>query len=184
MTALSNRRSFILLVPVLFNSFILFAQKDDNDASKYFSSQKIVASTPVKDQAATGTCWSYSTTSLFESQCLKNLKTELDISEMFTVRNIYIEKAKNYLMRQGNAQFGEGGLGHDPVRAIARYGAMPESAYTGLINGRKSPDHTKMIDSLKAFLDASLKSLPLAAGWLESFTGIMDRFMGVPPKEF
>ena len=40
---------------------------------------------------------------------------------MFTVRNIYIDKAKNYILRQGHTQFGEGGLGHDLINAIDRY---------------------------------------------------------------
>jgi bleomycin hydrolase len=160
------------------------AQKDDDNGSKYFISQKVVAATPVKDQANTGTCWSFSTTSLFESQCIKLGIGEIDLSEMFTVRNIYLEKAKNYLMRQGLAQFGEGGLGHDPVRAIASYGAMPEAAYTGLQKGQTSHDHSKMVDSLKQFLDASLKRIPLTPDWQSSFTSILDHFMGVPPKEF
>ena len=49
----------------------------------------------------------------------------MDLSEMFSVRNIYIEKAQNYILRQGHTQFGEGGLGHDQIRAVALYGAMP-----------------------------------------------------------
>ena len=60
-----------------------------------FTIQKSIAATPVKNQAMTGTCWCFSSTSLIESQCLKKNIGEMDISEMFTVRNIYIEKAKN-----------------------------------------------------------------------------------------
>ena len=56
---------------------------------------------------------------------MKNNLGQMDLSEWFTVRNIYIEKAKNYILRQGHTQFGEGGLGHDQIRAVALYGAMP-----------------------------------------------------------
>jgi len=89
----------------------------------------------------TGTCWCFSTTSLVESECLKKNAGELDISEMFIVRNIYVEKAVNYVHRQGHAQFGEGGLGHDLLRGIATYGAMPESVYSGLKSGQKMHNH-------------------------------------------
>ncbi|RYF79845.1 MAG: aminopeptidase, partial [Chitinophagaceae bacterium] len=74
------------------------------------------AHTAVKSQGQTGTCWSFSTTAVLESGMLKNGIANADLSEMFTVRNIYLEKAKNYLSRQGAAQFGEGSLGHDVIR--------------------------------------------------------------------
>jgi bleomycin hydrolase len=61
--------------------------------------------TSVKNQANTGTCWSFSMVSLIESQSLKNGLGQFDLSEMFIVRNIYVEKAKNYVFRQGAAQF-------------------------------------------------------------------------------
>jgi aminopeptidase C len=54
----------------------------------------MLAATPVKNQSMTGTCWCFGTTSMIESQCLKNNAGDIDISEMFAVRNIYIEKAK------------------------------------------------------------------------------------------
>ena len=111
-----------------------------------FTIQKTIAATPVKNQAMTGTCWCFSSTSLIESQCLKKNIGELDISEMFTVRNIYIEKAKNYLLRQGHTQFGEGGLGHDLVRAIATYGAVPEDVYSGLVSGQKMHNHQNLLE--------------------------------------
>src|SRR5688572_21458963 len=90
---------------------------------------KSSAYTSVKNQANTGTCWSFSTVSLVESQTIKNSIGEVDLSEIFIVRNIYLEKAHNYILRQGKAQFGEGGLGHDVIRAIDRYGAVPERVY-------------------------------------------------------
>jgi bleomycin hydrolase len=102
---------------------------------------KKIESTPVKNQANTGTCWSFSTTSLVESQTIHNGHGTFDLSEMFTVRNIYTEKARNYMLRQGAAQFGPGGLGHDVIRAMATYGAVPESVYSGLNLGQKKHDH-------------------------------------------
>lgn len=141
--------------------------------------------TPVKDQAMTGTCWSFSTTSMIESESLNKRQPALDLSEMFTVRNIYIEKARNYIHRQGFARFDEGGLGHDVIRAAATYGIVPESAYSGLINGHTSHDHGAMVFELKNYLDSILKlPKPLPADWESGFTAIMDKHIGVPPATF
>ena len=108
-----------------------------------FTIEKSIAATPVKDQAMTGTCWCFAATSLMESQCLKKNLGELNLSEMFTVRNIYVEKARNYILRQGHTQFGEGGLGHDMIRAIATYGAVPEEVYSGLKPDQQKHNHQK-----------------------------------------
>ncbi len=161
-----------------------FAQKDGAPSSDYFVGKKMVPATPVKNQAASGTCWSFSTTSLVESQCMQTGGPELDLSEMYTVRNIYMEKAKNYILRQGHAQFGEGGLGHDQIRAIALYGAIPEGAYSGLQPGAKGHNHMKMADTLQKYLENILKMRPLPNNWMDGYTNILDSYLGVAPKEF
>ncbi|MEP6674273.1 MAG: C1 family peptidase [Ferruginibacter sp.] len=152
--------------------------------SNAFIVEKKLAATPVKNQAMTGTCWCFSATSLVESQCLKNNLGELDLSEMFTVRNIYIEKAKNYILRQGHAQFGEGGLGHDLVRAIGTYGAEPESVYSGLKENQKNHNHVQLIASLQSYLDSTLKHMPVADNWFDGYVKILDAALGTPPATF
>ena len=53
--------------------------------------------TPVKNQGRSGTCWSYATTGFVESEMLRMGKKPVDISEMFTVRNVYFDKAEKYV---------------------------------------------------------------------------------------
>lgn len=150
-----------------------------------FTIEKQIAATPVKNQSATGTCWCFSTTSLLESQCLKKNLGAFDISEMFTVRNIYIEKAKNYILRQGHAQFGEGGLGHDLIRAIATYGAVPESAYSGLNPKYSMHNHQVLYSDLKAYLDTLLKNGTVPRNWLDNYILKLDAGLGgAPPADF
>ncbi len=145
---------------------------------------KKVEATSVKNQAMTGTCWCFSVTSLIESEEIRKDKRSIDLSEMFTVRNIYIEKAKNYILRQGKAQFGEGGLGHDEIRAVATYGAIPLNVYTGLTNGDKMYNHQKMEAQLQAYLDSVLKKIPISADWLDGYTKVLDATLGMPPASF
>jgi bleomycin hydrolase len=140
--------------------------------------------TSIKNQANTGTCWSFSTTSLVESQTLHAGLGEIDLSEMFTVRNIYTEKAKNYILRQGTAQFGPGGLGHDVINAIATFGAVPESVYSGLLLGAKSHDHEKLDKKLKSYLDSLLRIRPIPSDWMRGFQTIMDDHLGKAPETF
>jgi bleomycin hydrolase len=164
----------------------LFSQKlkDVQRKTDSFTVLKSNPATAVKNQARTGTCWSFSTTSLLESQFLKNNKSTIDLSEMFTVYNMYIEKAKNYILRQGNAQFGEGGLGHDVIRSIATYGAMPESAFSGLGEGQQTLNHSKLIVILKSYLDSMLKYKPITTDWQGEYVKLLNEYLGTPPSEF
>ena len=67
-----------------------------------FTDVKILPVTPVKDQSRSGTCWCYSTLSFFESEILRAGGPELDLSEMWIVRNIYFEKAVKYVRLHGS----------------------------------------------------------------------------------
>ena len=175
---------FVILLQVMWLGQGLTAVAQSAQPAGALSVLKKVPHTPIKNQASTGTCWSFSTVSLVESETMRNGFGEFDISEMFIVRNIYLEKAKNYILRQGVAQFSPGGLGHDVIRAIAAYGAIPESVYAGLTLGNKSHDHTKLDAVLKTYLDSLLKSRPINADWTKGFKAILDDHLGRVPETF
>src|SRR6476646_959747 len=168
----------------LVTTIVLFSQTSTPLQVPQFFDVKTLKATSVKNQAMTGTCWCFATTSLVESEEIRKENKEIDLSEMFTVRNMYIEKAKNYILRNGRAQFGEGGLGHDEIRAIASYGAMPLNEYTGLLNGEKDYDHQHLFSELQKYLDSVLRKKPISNNWLDGYIKILDQNLGVPPKEF
>ena len=168
----------------LVTTIFLFSQTSAPLQVPQFFDVKTLKATSVKNQAMTGTCWCFATTSLVESEEIRKENKEIDLSEMFTVRNMYIEKAKNYILRNGKAQFGEGGLGHDEIRAVATYGAMPLNDYTGLLNGEKNYDHQNLFSELQKYLDSVLRKKPISNNWLEGYIKILDQNLGVPPKEF
>ena len=183
-------KKLLLFSGLFFSAIISNAQlqsaKSNIVVSPDFTLLKNNAATPVKNQQSTGTCWAFSTTSLLESQLLKNNLGTFDLSEMFTVRNIYVEKAKNYVLRQGHAQFGEGGLGHDVIRSISKYGAMTQEAYSGLKPGDSTLDHQKLVKELQEYLDGLLKTNghPIAQDWLAGYNKILDNYMGPVPANF
>lgn len=169
------------IIAILFAGIVQVTYSQTNDQLSPVSS---VEYTSVKNQANSGTCWSFSTTSLVESQSIKNGLGKFDISEMYTVRNIYLEKARNYILRQGAAQFGPGGLGHDVIHAIENYGAVPESVYSGLLLGAKAHDHSKLDTKLKLYLDSLLKTRPIPSDWIDGYITIMDEHLGRVPDTF
>lgn len=180
---MENNKRWLILV-CLFATLELDAQPLEQNRKENPAPVRVAAYTPVKNQANTGTCWSFSTTSLIESQSISNGLGEFDLSEMFTVRHIYTEKARHYILRQGAAQFGPGGLGHDVIRSIDRYGAVPESIYSGLMLGAKAHDHTKLDQQLKAYLDSLLTKRPIPGNWMNGFNAILDDHLGKVPEQF
>jgi bleomycin hydrolase len=156
--------------------------------SKYqFSIIKDNEATDVKNQFHSGTCWCFSTQSFLESELMRMGKGAIDLSEMFVVHNMYLQKARHYVRYQGHTSFGEGGEPHDVIDAVKEYGIMPKSAYLGLPLGDSGkPALSDMDESLKAMLDALLK-MPdghINFNWFEAFQGALDGFMGKPPAQF
>ena len=80
--------------------------------------------TPVKNQNKSGTCWCFAGTSMLEEDVMRKGGPELDLSEMYWVRQNYIDKAKKYVSMDGKINFAQGGSFADVVEAAELYGAM------------------------------------------------------------
>ena len=61
--------------------------------------------TPVKNQASTGTCWCFATTSFMESELLRMGKGEYDLSEMFIVRQKYLNQLEDNVLPGRQREF-------------------------------------------------------------------------------
>ena len=151
----------------------------------YFKDIKVIPTTPVKNQNKSGTCWCFAGTSLLEEDVLRRGGPELDLSEMYWVRQNYIEKAKKYMRMDGTINFAQGGGFADVMDAARDYGAMPEDVYSGLNYGEEKHSHYEMADALKAYLDAIRGGKRnLTDSWLKGFTAILDAYLGEVPEEF
>ncbi len=149
-----------------------------------FKSEKLINCTAVKSQDKTGTCWSFATASFIESEIMRMNKGNINISEMHIVRNIYKDKARNYILRQGKANFSQGSLSHDLIRMVSRSGLVPESAYSGLLGDESKHNHSEMESGLKGFLDGVRKGKRLTTKWPTAFNCILDAYMGAVPDQF
>lgn len=156
------------------------------DGGYTFTMKNSVSSTSVKNQYKSGTCWSFSTQSFLESEVLRNKKMNIDLSEMFIVRNTYIQKAERYLRYQGAVNFGAGGEPHDVMNVIREYGIVPQEVYSGMPVGQIKPEHGELDHVLKAMLDAMVKlhDGKLNPNWKAAFIGALNGYMGTPPDVF
>ncbi len=76
--------------------------------------------TPVKNQASTGTCWCFATVSFMESELLRKGKGTYDLSEMFIVRQKYMNQLQDNYLRRGKGNISQGSLSHTFKRPSTR----------------------------------------------------------------
>ncbi|MBT9842938.1 aminopeptidase [Barnesiella intestinihominis] len=129
-----NCKFFTIACALLSMSFCSWANENKTDSVGYqFTVTKELKTNPVKDQSRSGTCWSFSTLSFIEDDLLRQGKPAVDLSEMFIVRNDYIEKAIKYVRMHGDIAFSAGGSAYDVLYIIDKYGIVPEKfTYNGV----------------------------------------------------
>lgn len=136
--------------------------------------------TPVISQGRTGTCWSFSSISFLESEIIRLTGKNIDLSEMYQVRNTYPLKAENYVMRQGKAQFSEGGLAHDVINSAAKYGLVPEVAFSGMFADETKHNHAEMVAVLEAMVKTYVSNpgKNLSKKWRSAIDAVLDIYIG------
>jgi bleomycin hydrolase len=145
-----------------------------------------IENTPVKNQGSSGTCWSYSANSFLESEMIRLGKQPVEISQIYTARNAYIEKGINYVRMHGAITLGDGGALHDVINMYRKYGALPQSAYTGLNYGTTNNKFGEMAAINEGLLAAVVKNPngELSPSWQKAYTAVIDSYLGEVPKNF
>jgi bleomycin hydrolase len=151
-----------------------------------FQREVTVPCTSVKHQDRTGTCWAFATTSFLEAELLRCGKGELDLSEMFVVRNAYPRKARQYVRLHGKSPAGPGGLSGDVLSVLREVGLVPEEVYPGLLEGESRHDHGEMGAVLGGMLQAivSKRGGFVSPVWEDAVQGVLDAYLGAQPTEF
>ena len=161
-----------------------FSNKEGSDY--HFTMVKVMDATEVANQNRTGTCWSFSALSFYESELIRTGVGKHNLSEMFIVRNAYVGKAQNYVRMHGNFNFGPGGAFHDIPWVFDRYGMVPEEVYKGLDYGTEKHNHNEMNGMLSAMVDV-IKDNPqkkLTPSWTKAVEGVVDAYLGEVPEKF
>lgn len=180
------KRVFIIIIGLLFVGTTAFAQdkKKEEEKGYTFTVSKEIPTTPAKDQSRSGTCWSFAGIGLLEAELLKNGKGEYDLSEMWIVRNAYLEKAERYLRFHGANSFAAGGGFHDITEMIKKYGIVPEEVYSGLNYGETKHNHAEIDKVLDAFCKSLVGQKTLSTSWKVAFNAILDAYFGKMPENF
>ena len=176
---------FIILSFITIPILVSAQDKEKQDVYK-FEMVKEVKTTPIKNQASSGTCWSFATTSFVETELIRLGKGEHILSPMLNVRFTYLPKAINYIRYSGLTNFGPGGQAHDVMNVIKEFGFIPEEIYNGMNIGEDKHNHGEMDAVLKAIVDAVNKDRggKITPRWQEVIESTLNIYLGAPPKEF
>jgi bleomycin hydrolase len=140
---------------------------------------------PPVAQYLTGTCWSFATTSFFESEVFRLTRQRVKLSEIHTVYWEYVEKVRRFLQERGDSHVAEGSEANAVVRIYRKYGAVPIEAYPGVLDADGRHDHSRLSEQL----DQLCRWAKEHDVWdeervLAMARAILDREIGAPPERF
>mgnify|MGYP001434215948 FL=1 len=135
-------------------------------------------------QGNTGTCWTFSTTSFFESEVYRLTGNQVRISPIYTAYWEYVEKVKEFVRTRGKSIVEEGSEANAVTRIYKMYGAVPATVCTGLLPGQLYHDHSDMIKEIQTYL----QNVKTTNAWNEDEVvavtkSILNHYLGVPPTE-
>jgi len=179
-----------LLLSVLTLIFVpSFAQKKSTTSSKAddgykFTTVAEIKATPVKNQASTGTCWCFATTSFIESELIRMGKGEYDLSEMYIVRYNYADRLRDNFIQEGKGNLGQGSVSHDWIVEFTRNGIVPEEVYTGLNYGLPNHSHGELNSFVNAISTVPLQRKKESDQYLTIVDAVLDTYLGKAPATF
>ena len=171
-------KTFILSCMLAFSVSTAFGQ------GYQFTEVVTVPATPVKNQAATGTCWCFATTSFMESELLRMGKGTYDLSEMFIVRQKYMNQLQDNYLRRGNGNIGQGSLSHTFMNAYRQVGIVPEEVYTGINYDSERHNHSEMVRYMHAIADVAVKTKQRSPEYDKQIANLFDTYLGKLPEKF
>jgi len=140
---------------------------------------------PPVAQYNTGTCWSFSTTSFYESEVFRLTGEKVKLSEIWTVYWEYVEKVRRFVRERGDSLIAEGSESNAVPRIWKAYGAVPAEAYAGVLSADGRHDHEHLVGQLNELAD-----------WVKAHDAwdeervlalarvVLDRELGAPPTNF
>jgi bleomycin hydrolase len=184
-SALLMGMSVIFAQDNLVNSLKVNASENSKDAFK-FTDVINLENTSIKNQGSSGTCWSYSGNSFIESEMIRMGKKPVELSQIYSARNAYVEKGRIYVRMHGAVTLGDGGAFHDVMNMFKKYGAVPQMVYTGLNYGTDKNKFAEMGAIMEGVLAATVKNPngELTPNWEKAYTAVIDSYLGEVPKSF
>jgi bleomycin hydrolase len=203
-TIKKDKGKFIEYKPGYYQNSILKGIDDydnaitETKAKKYFSADTAGLISPLSpeeftkqwhnnplSQGNSGTCWSFATTSFFESEIFRITGKKIKLSELYFVYWEYVERAKYFVKNKGDCYLGEGSEAGAFPRLMKAYGIIPDSLYSGMLEGQKVIDHEKLFEEYETYLEyVKANDLWDTTTVVSTVKGILDSYMKTPPVEF
>jgi len=149
-----------------------------------FEYTKMLPATPVKNQAVTGTCWSFATTSFFESELIRMGKGEFDLSEMHTVRYNYINRVRDNFLKSGKGNLQEGSLSNMLFDVVNEHGMVPEEVYDGINYDSPTHNHTLLNEYVNVIAQVPVKHKAVTPEFNNLLNSLLDIYLGKVPEKF
>jgi aminopeptidase C len=163
----------------------VFSVQAGNDQPGYqFTNEIELPVTSVKNQASTGTCWSFATISFIESELLRMGKGAHDLSEMFIVRYNYKNRLRDNYLRRGKGNLGQGSLSHHVMDVIRTHGMVPESAYSGINYDSDRHNHRELSRFVNAIGQVPVDLRSESPEYRALVSSLMDIYLGPVPETF
>lgn len=157
------------------------AQESNGYQFATVASQKV---TSVKNQAATGTCWCFATTSFMEAELLRMGKGEYDLSEMFIVRQKYMNQLNDNYLRRGKGNIGQGSISPSWMTAFQQVGIVPEEVYSGINYDSKTHNHKELVNYMESIAKEAIQMKHRSPEYNELINSLFDIYMGKLPEKF
>ena len=137
------------------------------------------------NQDSTLICWSFSTSSLLESEMERLGLPPVRLSVVYPVYYVFIEKARRYIQTRGTSRFAPGDLFSGVVDIIRQHGAIPAQVYGEKVEGKKTFNHNKLYAELRKLMDrVKTEKLWNEKNVIPQVRRILDRHLGPPPAKF
>ena len=159
------------------------AMAEEKDGYK-FNTVVQQKTTPVKDQAISGTCWCFATTSFIESELLRQGKGEYDLSEMFIVRQKYLNQMADNFLRHGKGNVGQGSITTSWMTAFNQVGIVPEEVYTGINYDSPVHNHSELAGYVEALSAEAVKQSKNSPQYQQLANSLFDIYFGKLPEKF
>ncbi|MCR4860832.1 MAG: aminopeptidase [Bacteroidales bacterium] len=154
-----------------------------------FTTVKAAPITSIKNQASSGTCWSFSGISFLESEAIRlcNIKDEAkypDFSEFFVVGTSYKERAEKFVRLDGKLNFSVGSGCGDVLDVVRNHGIVPNEQVTGVNYGTPLPQQSELDAVLLGYVTAVSKSRKPSTAWKRGFAAVVDEYFGKASDTF
>ncbi len=195
MGRIMNKPFVLLCLALCFHCFFCcpaIGQVEEESPPKTFTVVTEVWRTPFKHQYRSNACWSFSTALFLESETHRLGKGEFELSQMFIAYYAFLEKAQVYARMHGEGVFHAGGVAHDAVYIVKKYGVVPLRDYSGQLEAEQN--HREMQKILKGIMDSVIElgengnlssswiDGELHSRWLDDVRDVLDNHMGPVPE--